>query len=122
MKIVQIPLLRDNYGYLIICQKTNTAGIVDPSEAEPVLRRVELEKVTLTAILNTHHHRDHTGGNEGLLAKQSLEVYGHKSDQGRIPGLTRGVDEGDEIVIGRSTRKCPFHSGPHHGTCRLSLR
>jgi len=38
MKIVQIPLLRDNYGYLIICQKTNTAGIVDPSEAEPANR------------------------------------------------------------------------------------
>jgi hydroxyacylglutathione hydrolase len=104
MKIVQIPLLRDNYGYLVVCQKTNTAGIVDPSEAEPVLRRVELEKVKLKAILNTHHHRDHTGGNEGLLAKQSLEVYGHKSDQGRIPGLTRGVDEGNEIVIGEEVR------------------
>ena len=111
MKIVQIPLLRDNYGYLIICQKTNTAGIVDPSEAEPVLRRVELEQVTLTAILNTHHHRDHTGGNEGLLAKQSLEVYGHKSDQGRIPGLTRGVDEGDEVVIGEVRGKVLFIPG-----------
>ena len=43
MKIVQIPLLRDNYGYLIICQKTNMAGIIDPSEAEPVWRRVEAE-------------------------------------------------------------------------------
>src|SRR5215468_8590527 len=111
MKIVQIPLLRDNYGYLIICQKTNTAGIVDPSEAEPVLRRVELEQVTLTAILNTHHQRDHTGGNEGLLAKQSLEVYGHKSDQGRIPGLTRGVDEGDEVVIGEVRAKVLFIPG-----------
>jgi hydroxyacylglutathione hydrolase len=111
MKIVQIPLLRDNYGYLIICQKTNTAGIVDPSEAEPVLRRVELEKVTLKAILNTHHHRDHTGGNEGLLAKQSLEVYGHKSDQGRIPGLSRGVDEGDEIVIGEERGSVLFIPG-----------
>jgi len=116
MKIVQIPLLRDNYGYLIICQKTNTAGIVDPSEAEPVLRRVELEKVTLKAILNTHHHRDHTGGNEGLLAKRSLEVYGHKSDQGRIPGLTRGVEEGDEIVIGEvrgSVLFIPGHTTGH---------
>jgi hydroxyacylglutathione hydrolase len=116
MKIVQIPLLRDNYGYLIICQKTNTAGIVDPSEAEPVLRRVELEKVPLKAILNTHHHRDHTGGNEGLLAQQSLEVYGHKSDQGRIPGLTRGVDEGDEIVIGEvrgSVLFIPGHTTGH---------
>jgi hydroxyacylglutathione hydrolase len=116
MKIVQIPLLRDNYGYLIICQKTNTAGIVDPSEAEPVLPRVELEKVTLKAILNTHHHRDHTGGNEGLLAKQSLEVYGHKSDQGRIPGLTRGVEEGDEIAIGEvrgSVLFIPGHTTGH---------
>ena len=111
MKIVQIPLLRDNYGYLIICQRTNSAAIVDPSEAEPVLRRVEQEKVSLTAILNTHHHRDHTGGNEGLLAKQSLEVYGHKSDQGRIPGLTRGVDEAEEIVVGEERGKVLFIPG-----------
>jgi hydroxyacylglutathione hydrolase len=111
MKIAQIPLLRDNYGYLIICQKTNDAAIVDPSEAEPVWRRVEQEKVALKAILNTHHHRDHTGGNEGLLAKQSLEVYGHKSDQGRIPGLTHGVEEGDEIVIGEVRGKVLFIPG-----------
>ena len=111
MKIVQIPLLRDNYGYLVLCQATNNAGIIDPSEAEPVVRRVEQEKVALKAILNTHHHRDHTGGNEGLLANQSLEVYGHKSDQGRIPGLTRGVDEGDEVVIGEVRGKVLFIPG-----------
>jgi hydroxyacylglutathione hydrolase len=100
MKIVQIPLLRDNYAYLIICPKTNNAAIVDPSEAAPVERRVEQEKVTLTAILNTHHHRDHTGGNSELLAGGNLEVYGHKSDQARIPGWTHGIDEGDEVRIG----------------------
>lgn len=111
MKIIQLPLLRDNYGYLIVCQKTNSAAIVDPSEAEPVLRRVEQEKVTLKAILNTHHHRDHTGGNDGLLANQKLEVYGHKSEQARIPGLTRGVDEGDEIQIGELRGKVLFIPG-----------
>ncbi len=100
MKIIQIPLLRDNYGYLLVCEKTNQAAIVDPSEAEPVLRRAEQEKVELLAILNTHHHRDHTGGNEGLLAKRRLKVYGHKSDQGRVFGMTDGVDEGDAIQIG----------------------
>jgi hydroxyacylglutathione hydrolase len=100
MKIVQIPLLRDNYGYLIVCQRTNTAAVIDPSEAEPVLRRIEQEKVALKAILNTHHHRDHTGGNEGILASGTVAVYGHKSDGERIPGLTRGVDEGDIIEIG----------------------
>ncbi|MBF8253555.1 MAG: hydroxyacylglutathione hydrolase, partial [Deltaproteobacteria bacterium] len=100
MKIVQIPLLRDNYGYLILCEKTNSAAIVDPSEAEPVQAHVAQEKTTLKTILNTHHHRDHTGGNEGLLARHQLEVCGHKSDQARIFGLTRGVDEGDEIAVG----------------------
>lgn len=100
MKITQIPLLRDNYGYLLICEKTNRAAIVDPSEAQPVLRRIDQEKVIPTAILNTHHHRDHTGGNEGLLAEYKLRVYGHKSDQARVFGMTDGVDEGDEIQIG----------------------
>ena len=100
MKITQIPLLRDNYGYLVVCEKTDQAAIVDPSEADPVLRRVEQEKVELVAILNTHHHRDHTGGNEGLLARHKLAVYGHKSDRNRIAGLTNGVDDGDELQIG----------------------
>jgi hydroxyacylglutathione hydrolase len=111
MKIIQIPLLRDNYGYLVICLKTNKAAIIDPSEAEPVLRRVEQEKVALVAIANTHHHRDHTGGNEGLLAHQELKVYGHRSDKSRIPGLTDGVDEGDEIQIGELRGKVIFIPG-----------
>jgi hydroxyacylglutathione hydrolase len=111
MNIIQIPLLRDNYGYLIVCQQTNTAAILDPSEPEPVLRRVEQEKVALTAILNTHHHRDHTGGNEGLLSKHKLKVYGYKSDLGRIPGLTHGVDEGDEIQVGELRGKVLFIPG-----------
>jgi hydroxyacylglutathione hydrolase len=111
MKIHQIPLLRDNYGYLLVCEKTKQAAIVDPSEAEPVLRRIEQEKIEPIAILNTHHHRDHTGGNEGLLAHQKLEVYGHKSDDGRIPGLTRGLEEGDEVQIGELKGKVYFIPG-----------
>jgi hydroxyacylglutathione hydrolase len=111
MKLVQIPLLRDNYGYLLVCPKTHTAAIVDPSESEPVLRRLQQENVALVAILNTHHHRDHTGGNDGLLAGGKLDVYGHKSDQGRIPGLTHGVDEGDEIIVGELRGEVLFIPG-----------
>jgi len=111
MKIIQIPLLRDNYGYLLVCEKTHRAAIVDPSESEPVLRRVEQEKVELVAILNTHHHRDHTGGNEGLLAQRQLKVYGHKSDQARVFGMTDGVDEGDAIQIGEMTGRVFFIPG-----------
>lgn len=111
MRIVQIPLLRDNYGYLAVCEETGEAAIVDPSEANPVLERIEKEKVDLKAILNTHHHRDHTGGNSGLLARHRVEVYGHKSDEQRIPGITRRVDEGDEIRIGKSAGRVIFIPG-----------
>ncbi len=115
MRILQIPLLRDNYGYLIVCDKTNQAAVVDPSEAEPVLRRAQQEKVRLTAILNTHHHRDHTGGNEGLLQNAALEVYGHRIDKERIPGLTHPVDEGAEVIVGALKARVLFIPGHTKG-------
>lgn len=115
MRIVQIPLLRDNYGYLIVCEKTNEAAVVDPSEAEPVIRQVEKEKVMLKTILNTHHHRDHTGGNPGLLERFSLRVYGHRIDRERIPGLSDPLDEGDEVQIGELKGRVLFIPGHTKG-------
>lgn len=115
MKVVQIPLLRDNYGYLVVCEKTGEAAVVDPSEGEPVLRQVEKEKVRLKAILNTHHHRDHTGGNPFLLERLSLEVYGHKVDQGRVPGMSQPLEDGDEIKIGEIKAKVLFIPGHTRG-------
>jgi hydroxyacylglutathione hydrolase len=115
MRVIQIPLLRDNYGYLLVCEETNEAAIIDPSEAEPVLQKVKTENVKLTAILNTHHHRDHTGGNPGLLEKESLKVYGHRNDEGRIPGLTRPLADGDEFSIGNIRAKVLFIPGHTKG-------
>ncbi|MBI3057717.1 MAG: hydroxyacylglutathione hydrolase [Deltaproteobacteria bacterium] len=115
MRIIQIPLLRDNYAYLIVCDRTNRAAVVDPSEAEPVLRQVEKEKVVLTAILNTHHHRDHTGGNPGLLEHFPLEVYGHMADKGRIPGLTHPLRDGDEVRVGQLRGRVLFIPGHTKG-------
>ena len=111
MRIVQIPLLRDNYGYLVVCEKTGQAAVIDPSEADPVAERIEKEKVDAKAILNTHHHRDHTGGNSGLLASRKLEVYGHVSDEKRIPGLTLPVDEDDAVVVGEERARVLFIPG-----------
>lgn len=115
MRIVQIPLLRDNYAYLIVCEQTNEAAVVDPSEAAPVLGQIKKEKVTLKAILNTHHHRDHTGGNPGLLESLSLAVYGHRLDSKRIPGLTHAVDESDQVVIGELRGRVLFIPGHTKG-------
>ncbi|MFQ5850666.1 MAG: hydroxyacylglutathione hydrolase [Candidatus Binatia bacterium] len=115
MRIIQIPLLRDNYAYLIVCEKTKAAAIVDPSDAAPVLRKVEEEGVHLQAILNTHHHWDHTGGNAALLERLPLEVYGHRVDTGRIPGLSHALDEGDEVTIGGLRAEVLFIPGHTKG-------
>lgn len=115
MQVIQIPLLKDNYGYLIVCPATNEAAIVDPSEGEPVLRQVEAQNVKLTSILNTHHHRDHTGGNPFLLERFNLRVYGHRNDQDRIPGLTDPLDEGDEVVVGQLRARVIFIPGHTKG-------
>lgn len=101
MKILPIPCLKDNYAYLLICEQTRQAAVIDPAEAGPVLSVLEQQQVSLQAILNTHHHWDHTGGNPGLLQYfPELEVFGHALDQGRIPGQTRFLRGGDAFQLG----------------------
>jgi hydroxyacylglutathione hydrolase len=114
VRVVSIPCLRDNYAYLVICESTNRAAALDPSEAAPVLEAVESEGVELVAIWNTHHHWDHTGGNAGLAAAiDGLEVVGHVSDEGRIPGQTARVDHGDTVSLGDSITASIIHNPGH---------
>jgi hydroxyacylglutathione hydrolase len=114
MKVVPIPQLMDNYAYLVIDEKTGEAGIVDCAEADAVLQAVAREGVTLTAILPTHHHYDHVGGNTDLLAaRPDLAVYGFDD---RIPGLTRQVRDGDRIRVGTLEARVifiPAHTTGH---------
>jgi len=98
MRVIAVPQLMDNYAYLVVDEKTRQAGIVDCAEAEPVLEAVAREQVTLSAILPTHHHYDHVGGNEDLLrATPGLTVYGVDE---RIPGITQRVQDGDRLTLG----------------------
>src|SRR4051812_31886017 len=100
MRVVAIPCLKDNYAYLVVCERTGEAAVVDPSEAPPVLEAVTREKVKLVSIWNTHHHFDHVGGNEDIAAKHALrEVSGHVSDEGRIPRQTRFLQTGDVVTV-----------------------
>ncbi|HEX9878849.1 MAG TPA: hydroxyacylglutathione hydrolase [Candidatus Binatia bacterium] len=115
MKVVQVPCLKDNYAYLIICENTNKAAVVDPSESEPVLEKVRREGVDLVAILNTHHHWDHIGGNPGLLEQFSLEVFGGRVDKDRIHGLTRPLEEGDRVRVGELEAEILFIPGHTRG-------
>jgi hydroxyacylglutathione hydrolase len=101
MRIVPIPCLKDNYAYLVVCEKTATAAVVDPSEADPVLAAVKRENVKLVAIWNTHHHFDHVGGNEGVVGAGGIgDVVAHVSDKGRVPTQNKTVDTGDVVSVG----------------------
>ena len=95
MKIQIIPCLQDNYSYLIIDKKNNTACVVDPSEADPVIDYLENNNIKLKFILNTHHHYDHVGGNEKLKAKYGASIIGYKGDKKRIPGIDILVSDQD---------------------------
>lgn len=120
MRIVPVPCLQDNYAYLVICEASRRAAVVDPSEARPVLAAADREGVTIVAIWNTHHHWDHTGGNADLVSQlPDLEVVGHVSDEGRIPKLTRKVDERAQITVGSEVRAMIVYN-PGHTTGAIS--
>ncbi|WP_415323139.1 hydroxyacylglutathione hydrolase [Candidatus Pelagibacter sp. Uisw_127] len=87
MKIQIIPCLQDNYSYLIIDEENNIACVVDPSEAEPIIKYLENSQIKLKFILNTHHHYDHVGGNQKLKEKYGASVVGYEGDRERIPGI-----------------------------------
>ena len=93
MKIKIIPCLQDNYSYVIIDEKKNIACVVDPSEANPIIKFLESKKINLKFILNTHHHYDHVGGNCELKKKYGASVIGFKGDQDRIPEIDIFVDD-----------------------------
>jgi hydroxyacylglutathione hydrolase len=99
LKLFQIPARQDNYIYCAMGPE-NRAFVVDPADAEPVIHFLaQRPEITLEAIINTHHHHDHVGGNAALKAQYDLKIYGPAHDADRITGLTHPVHIGDEIVV-----------------------
>ena len=87
MRVEIIPCLQDNYSYLIIDENNNSACVVDPGEAKPIVDYLKNKNIKLRYILNTHHHSDHIGGNEYLKKKFGSIVVGFKKDINRIPEI-----------------------------------
>ena len=87
MKVEIIKCLQDNYSYLIIDETDQSACVIDPSEAKPIIDFVEDNKINLKYILNTHHHYDHVGGNLELKKRYNSTVVGFEGDKDRIPEI-----------------------------------
>ena len=116
LEIVQIPVLRDNYVYLIHDPDSGTTAVVDPAEAAPVLKTLAAKGWHLTHILNTHHHYDHVGGNLALKEKTGCRVFGAEQDRGSIPGLDAGLKDGDTVRLGEvraDVLEVPGHTAGH---------
>jgi hydroxyacylglutathione hydrolase len=116
LKVERIPTLGDNYTYLVICEDTGEAAVVDAPEAEPVIRRVDALGVRVTKLLSTHHHWDHSAANPDLSKHWGIPVFGHSADSDRLPGITDGLDEGDEISVGHQKARIlyiPAHTRNH---------
>jgi hydroxyacylglutathione hydrolase len=116
IKITTIPILQDNYSYLLHDEKTGTTAIVDPSDADPLLKILEARGLKLDFILCTHHHADHTGGNLELKKVTNAKVAGASHDAHRIPGIDILLDESEPFLFGDATMKIlkiPGHTLGH---------
>jgi hydroxyacylglutathione hydrolase len=93
--IIPIPAFADNYIWLLV--RGAVAAVVDPGDAAPVLAYLDREGLDLCAILATHHHKDHVGGNPTLLERFDVPVFGPARET--IPGRTRALRSGDHVVV-----------------------
>ena len=101
-----VPILTDNYAWLLRDSATGDLAIVDPADAAPVAAAIDAEISAsggrLALILLTHHHADHTGGTDAIRARYGAQVVGAAADRVRLPRLDHAVAEGDAVRLGES--------------------
>ncbi|MEP4196707.1 MAG: hydroxyacylglutathione hydrolase [Aliishimia sp.] len=103
LEIVTIPCLSDNYAFLAHDAATGSTSLIDIPEAGPILAELKKRDWSLDQILITHHHWDHIGGLDAVLAEYKARVVGATADTNRLPQLDISVTEGDTISIGNET-------------------
>jgi hydroxyacylglutathione hydrolase len=121
IEVVRIPVLSDNYVWLV---RENTSGevmVVDPAVAAPVLAKADELGWKITQIWNTHWHPDHTGGNAEIKAAVQkagggCTIVGPAAEYDRIPTLDLQVEEGEMVQLGTTMAEVlsvPAHTSGH---------
>ncbi len=116
LEIICIPVLSDNYVWLVREAASGETMVVDPAVAAPVLAEVEARGWRITQIWNTHWHPDHTGGNAEIKAATGCRITGPAAEAARIPTLDVQVREGDCVGLGDLTAQVidvPAHTAGH---------
>ncbi len=95
-----VPILSDNYAWLLRDAAAGAVAIVDPADPGPIITAIEAAGGRLDMILLTHHHADHVAGTDAVRARFACPVVGAAADAHRLPRLDQAVREGDKVRLG----------------------
>ncbi len=115
LEIVRVPVLKDNYGWLVRAED-GAVAVIDPGEAAPVLDAAAARGWAIGQVWITHWHRDHTGGVAAVKASTGATVIGPEAERAKIDPLDRGVREGDSLTLGQhraTVLEVPGHTAGH---------
>jgi hydroxyacylglutathione hydrolase len=116
LHVETIPILRDNYAYLLTEAETGSTAVVDPGEAAPVLAALEQRGRRLDWVVLTHHHHDHVGGVAEIKRRTGCKAVGPRGEYNRIAGLDLTVAEGESFALGHAVAEIfetPGHTAGH---------
>jgi hydroxyacylglutathione hydrolase len=116
IEVARIPVLSDNYVWLVHEPESGETTVIDPAVADPVLAEAAKHGWQITQIWNTHWHPDHTGGNGAIKAATGCTVTAPSAEAARIPTLDRAVSEGDVVCLGEveaEVIEVPAHTAGH---------
>ena len=116
LEIVRVPVLSDNYVWLVHDSASGETLVVDPAVDEPVLDAASARGWTISQIWNTHWHGDHIGGNAGIVAATGARVTAPAAELAKIPNVDRAVGEGDIVTLGAHQARVlsvPAHTAGH---------
>jgi len=116
LEIEQFMCRSDNFGVLARDSETGVTALIDAPEERAILDAIERTGWEPSLILTTHHHIDHVEANLALKKRFGLTIAGPAKEADRIPGIDRGVKEGDTVRVGNQEARVietPGHTAGH---------
>jgi hydroxyacylglutathione hydrolase len=115
-EVLRVPVLRDNYAWLVHDDASGRTAALDPGEAQPLLDAAAARGWTIDAVWLTHWHGDHVDGAAAIKAATGARVVGPEAERAKIPALDDGVGEGDVVALGDAEATVwhvPGHTAGH---------